>query len=38
MEIDGKAMDAAVRGLKRMNRRLVDMFMIGQDPSEGCIT
>ena len=38
MDIDGKAMEAAGRGLKRMKRRLVDMFMIGQDPSEGCIT
>ena len=38
MDIDGKAMEAAGRGLKRMNRRLVDIFMIGQDPSEGCIT
>lgn len=36
---DGKAMDAATRGLRKMGgRRLVDIFMIGQDPSEGCIT
>ena len=36
---DGKAMDAATRGLRKMGgRRLVDMAMVGQDPSEGCIT
>lgn len=28
----------AVMELSRMDRRLVDMAMVGQDPSEGCVT